>query len=149
MIRLNLYGQFLRNLEKTTTKKIIFWKKPYFLKKTKYFWDYWWRKYRSNFFWVFNLRNVRRCSRLSTKSAIFVEKSSKIFRNHPKTSVSGKNIANWKDELHEVTKKNNNKQHSATKLTLIEAYSAKNEDYVYTKLFDKRKKIKPKYEQEI
>ena len=43
-------------------------------------------------------------------------------------------------------KNNNNRVHSSTKLTPIQARLKKNEGYVYKNLLDKRKKIKPKYE---
>ena len=45
-----------------------------------------------------------------------------------------------------ITKKYNNWTHSSTKLTPIQGSLKKNEGYVYKKLLDKRKKVKPKYE---
>ena len=45
-----------------------------------------------------------------------------------------------------ITKQYNNKVHSSTKLTPIQASLKKNEGYVYKKILDKRKRIKPKYE---
>ena len=54
--------------------------------------------------------------------------------------------ANWIDILPTITKQYNNRKHSSTKLTPIQASLKKNEGYVYKKLLDKRKKIKPKYE---
>ena len=44
------------------------------------------------------------------------------------------------------TKQYNNKVHSSTKLTPIQASLKKNEGYVYKNLLDKRKKIKPKFQ---
>ena len=54
--------------------------------------------------------------------------------------------AKWIDVLQTITKQYNNKVHSSTKLTPIQASLKKNEDYVYKILLDKRKKKKPKYE---
>ena len=42
--------------------------------------------------------------------------------------------------------KYNNKIHSTIKLTPIQASLKENEEYVYQKLLDKRKKIKPKFQ---
>ena len=46
----------------------------------------------------------------------------------------------------EITKQYNNRTHSTTKLTPIQASLKKNEGYVYKNLLDKRKKIKPKFQ---
>ena len=43
-------------------------------------------------------------------------------------------------------KQYNNRIHSSTKLTPIQASLEKNEGYVYNKLLDKRKKVKPKFQ---
>ena len=43
-------------------------------------------------------------------------------------------------------KQKNNRLHSSTKLTPIQASLKKNEGFVYKNLLDKRKEIKPKYE---
>ena len=45
-----------------------------------------------------------------------------------------------------MTKQYNNKVHSSTKLTPIQSSLKKNEGYVYKKLLDKRKKLKPKFQ---
>ena len=45
-----------------------------------------------------------------------------------------------------IAKQYNNRTHSSTKLTPIQASLKKNEGYVYKNLLDKRNKIKPKYE---
>ena len=50
------------------------------------------------------------------------------------------------DILPIITKQYNNRIHSSTKLTPIQASLKKNEGYVYKNLLDKRNKIKPKYE---
>ena len=44
-----------------------------------------------------------------------------------------------------ITKQNNNRVQSPTKLTPIKASLKKNEGFVYHNLVDKRRKIKPKY----
>ena len=44
-----------------------------------------------------------------------------------------------------ITKQNNNRIHTSTKLTPIQASSKKNEGHSYKNLLDKRKEIKPKY----
>ena len=45
-----------------------------------------------------------------------------------------------------ITKQFNNRIHSSTKLTPIQASLKKNESFVYKNLLDKRKKIKPKFQ---
>ena len=50
------------------------------------------------------------------------------------------------DILPTITKHYNNRIHSSTKLTPIQAGLKKNEGYVYINLLDKRKKTKPKYQ---
>ena len=50
------------------------------------------------------------------------------------------------DVLPIITKLYNNRIHSSTKLTRIQASLKKNDGYVYNFLSDKRKKIKPKFQ---
>ena len=45
-----------------------------------------------------------------------------------------------------ITKQYNNRIHSSTKLSPIQASLKKNEGYVYKNLLDKRNKIKPKFQ---
>ena len=45
-----------------------------------------------------------------------------------------------------ITKQYNNRVHSSTKITPIQASLKKNEGYVYENLLHKRKKIKPKFQ---
>ena len=54
--------------------------------------------------------------------------------------------AKWIDILHTITKQYNNRIHSFTKLTPIQASLKKNEGYVYKISLDKRKKVKPKFQ---
>ena len=50
---------------------------------------------------------------------------------------------NWVDILPTITKRYNNRVHSPTKLTPIQACYKENEGFVYQNLFVKQKKIKP------
>ena len=45
-----------------------------------------------------------------------------------------------------MTKQYNNRIHSSTKLSPVQASLKKTEGYVYNNLLDKRKKVKPKYQ---
>ena len=54
--------------------------------------------------------------------------------------------AKWIDVLPTITKQYNNRIHSSTKLTPIQASLKKNEGYVYKKILDKRKKITAKFQ---
>ena len=53
---------------------------------------------------------------------------------------------NWIDVLSTVTKQYNNRIHSSTKLTPIQASLKKNEGFVYKNLLDERKKVTPKFQ---
>ena len=48
--------------------------------------------------------------------------------------------------LPKITKQHNNRIHTPTKLSPKDASLNKNQGYVYNKLLDKRKKIKPKFQ---
>ena len=63
-----------------------------------------------------------------------------------KKPVFEKSESNWIDVLPIITKQYNNRIHSSTKLTPIQASLKKNEGYVYKNLLDKRKKITPKFQ---
>ena len=63
-----------------------------------------------------------------------------------KDLFSNKLMQNGLILLPTITKQYNNKVHSSTKLTPIQASLKKNEGYVYKILLDKRKKKKAKYE---
>ena len=58
---------------------------------------------------------------------------------------SEKGDRNWIDVLPVITKQNNNRVHSSTKLTPIQASLKKNEGFVYQNFLDERKKVKTKY----
>ena len=57
-----------------------------------------------------------------------------------------KGDGNWIDILPTITKQYNNRIHSSTELTPIQASLKKNEGFVYKNLLDKRKKVKPKFQ---
>ena len=67
-------------------------------------------------------------------------------RNLLKRPVFEKGDGNWIDVLPTITKQYNNRIHSSTKWTPIQASLKKNEGYVYKNSLDKRKKVKPKYQ---
>ena len=67
-------------------------------------------------------------------------------RDFVKRAVYEKGDGNWIDVLPTMTKQYNNRVHSSTKLTLIQASLKKNEGYVYKNFLDERKKTKPKFQ---
>ena len=93
-----------------------------------------------------NKNNIKIYSRNSSYGAVFAERFNRTIRDLLKRPVFEKGESNWIDILPTITKKYNNKIHSSTKLTPIQASLKKNEGYVYKNLSDKRKKIKPKFQ---
>ena len=59
--------------------------------------------------------------------------------------MSEKSFANCILDIKLVIKQCNNKKHSSTKLRPTETVLKKNEEFVYTSLSGRRKKVKPKY----
>ena len=57
-----------------------------------------------------------------------------------------KGDGNWINILATILKQYNNRNPSSTKLTPIRSICKKNEGFVYHKLVDKRKKVKPKFQ---
>ena len=53
---------------------------------------------------------------------------------------------NWIDVLQTITKQYNNRVHTYTKLTPIQASLKKNEGFAYKNLLDKRNKVIPKFQ---
>ena len=92
------------------------------------------------------LNDIKRYSRYTSKGAVFAERFNRTIRDLLKKPVFEKGNANWIDELSTITSKYNNKIHSSTKMTPIQASKKSNESEVYTNLQDKRKKRKPKYQ---
>ena len=91
-----------------------------------------------------NNNNIKHYSRFTHLGGIFVERFNRTLRNLLRKLVFEKGDSNWVDFLSIVTKHYDNKIHSSTKLTPIEASLKKNEGYVYPNLLDKRKKNKTK-----
>ena len=93
-----------------------------------------------------NKNNTKLYSRNSSYGAVFAERFNRTIRGLLKKIVFEKGDGNWIDVLAMITKQYNNRIHSSTKLTPIQASLKKNEGYVYKNLLDKRKKVKPKFQ---
>ena len=93
-----------------------------------------------------NKNTIKLYSRNSSYGAVFAERFNKTIRDLLKRTVFEKGDANWIDILPTITKQYNNRVHSSTKLTPIQASLKKNEGFVYKNLIDKRNKIKPKFQ---
>ena len=91
------------------------------------------------------LNDIKRYSRYTSKGAVFAERFNRTIRDLLKKPVFEKGNANWIDKLSTITTKYNNKIHSSTKMSPIQASKKLNESEVYTTLQDKRTKRKPKY----
>ena len=74
------------------------------------------------------------------------ERSNKSIRNLLKKHVFEKRDDKSIAVLPTTTKQYNNRVHTSTKLTPIQASLEKNERYIYYYLLDKRKQIKPKFQ---
>ena len=72
--------------------------------------------------------------------AVFAERFNESIRELLKRPVFQKDEGNWIDVLPTITKQYNNRVHTSTKLTPIQASMKKNEGYVYKNVLDKRKK---------
>ena len=105
------------------------------------------KEFYNNIFQEFlNKNNIKLYSRNRSYGAVFAERFNRTIRDLLKKIVFEQGDAKWIDILPTITKQYNNKVHSSTKLTPIQASLKKNEGYVYKNLLDKRKKLKPKYE---
>ena len=93
-----------------------------------------------------NKNNIKLYSRNSSYGAVFAERFNRTIRDLLKKIVFEQGDAKWIDVLPTITKQYNNRIHSSTKLTPIQASLKKNEGYVYKNLLDKRKKVKPKFQ---
>ena len=104
------------------------------------------KEFYNNIFQDFlNKNNIKLYSRNTYLGAVFAERFNRTIRDLLKKIVFENGDANWIDILQTITKQYNNKVHSSTKLSPKDASLKKNEGYVYKKLLDKRKKVKPKY----
>ena len=92
-----------------------------------------------------NKNDIKLYSRNSSYGAVFAERFNRTIRDLLKKIVFEQGDAKWIDILPTITKQYNNKVHSSTKLTPIQASLIKNEGFVYKNLIDKRNKIKPKF----
>ena len=90
--------------------------------------------------------NLKRFFRNTSLGAVFAERLNRTIRDHLERPVFEKRDSNWVDILLAITKQNNNRVLSSTKLTLIQAFPKKNKGYVYPNLLDKQKKLKPEFQ---
>ena len=98
------------------------------------------KEFYNNIFQDFlNKNNIKLYSRNSSVGAVFAERFNRTIRDLLKRPVFEKSDGNWIDVLQTITKQYNNKVHSSTKLTPIQASLKKNEGYVYKNLLDKKK----------
>ena len=105
------------------------------------------KEFYNNIFQDFlNKNNFKLYSRNTSVGAVFAERFNRSIRDLIKKIVFEQGDAKWFDILPTITKQYNNRIHSSTKLTPIQASLRKNEVYVYNHLIDKRKKIKPKFQ---
>ena len=105
------------------------------------------KEFYNNIFQDFlNKNDIKLYSRNSSDGAVFAERFNRTIRDLLKKIVFERGDAKWIDILPTITKKYNNKVHSSTKLTPIQASLKKNEGFVYKNLIDKRNKIKPKFQ---
>ena len=105
------------------------------------------KEFYNNIFQDFlNKNNIKLYSRNSSYGAVLAERFNRTIRDLLKKLVFEKRDGNWIDVLPIITKQYNNRIHSSTKLTPIQASLKKNEGYVYKNLLDKRNKIKAKYQ---
>ena len=103
------------------------------------------RGFYNSFFQSFlNNNNIKLYSRNSSFGSVFAERFNRTIRDLLKKPVFEKGHGNGIDILPTITKKNNNRIHSPTKLTPIQGSLKKSEGFVYQNLLDKRKKVKPK-----
>ena len=105
------------------------------------------KEFYNNIFQDFlNKNNIKLYSRNSSYGAVFAERFNRTIRDLLKRPVFEKGDGNWIDVLPKITKQYNNRMHSSTKLSPKDASLKKNEGFVYKKLLDKRKKVKPKFQ---
>ena len=105
------------------------------------------KEFYNNIFQDFlNKNNIKLYSRNSSYGAVFAERFNRTIRDLLKKIVFEHGDANWIDVLPTITNQYNNRVHSSTKLTPIQASLKKNEGYVYKNLLDERKKVKPKFQ---
>ena len=105
------------------------------------------KEFYNNIFQDFlNKNDIKLYSRNSSYGAVFAERFNRTIRDLLKKPVFEKGDGNWIDILPTITKQYNNRIHSSTKLSPIQASLKKNEGYVNKNLLDKRKKVKSKFQ---
>ena len=105
------------------------------------------KEFYNNIFQDFlNKNDIKLYSRNSSLGAVFAERFNRTIRDLLKKIVFEQGDAKWDDILPIITKQYNNRVHSSTKLTPIQASLKKNEGFVYKNLLDKRKKVIPKFQ---
>ena len=105
------------------------------------------KEFYNNIFQDFlNKNNIKLYSRNSSYGVVFAERFNRTIRDLLKKIVFERGDANWIDVSAIITKQYNNRIHSSTKLTPIQASLKKNEEFVYKNLLDKRKKVTPKFQ---
>ena len=102
--------------------------------------------YNNTFQDFLNKNDIKLYSRNSSYGAVFAERFNRTIRDLLKKIVFENGDANWIDILPTIMKQYNNRIHSSTKLTPIQASLKKNEGFVYKSLLDKRKKVNPKFQ---
>ena len=105
------------------------------------------KEFYSNIFQDFlNKNNIKIYSRNKSYGAVFAERFNRNIRDLLKRPVFEKGDGNWIDDLQSITKQYISRMLSSTKLTPIQASLKKTEAYVNKNSFDKREKIKPKFQ---
>ena len=108
------------------------------------------KEFYNNIFQDFLIKNnIKLFSRNSSYGAVFAEKFNDTVRILLKKIVFEQSDANWIDILPTIAKQYNNRIHSSTKMTRIQASLKKNEGFVYRNLLDKRKKINRNFKKTI
>ena len=93
------------------------------------------KEFYNNIFQDFlNKNNIKLYSRNTFLGAVFAERFNRTIRDLLKRPVFEKSDANWIDILPKITKQYNNRIHSSTKLTPIQASLKKMKD-LFRKIF--------------
>ena len=105
------------------------------------------REFYNNIFQDFlNKNNIKHYSRKSSYGAVFAESFNRTIRDLLERPVFEKGDDKWIDILPVITIQYNDRIHSSTKLTPIQASLKGNEGYVYKNILDKQTKITPKFQ---
>ena len=87
---------------------------------------------------------IKHCSRNTSMGAVFVKDFNRIIRDLFKRPVFERGDAVWVVVLPILTKQNNTRTHTSTKLTSIQASLKNNEGFFHKKILDKWKRVTPK-----